>query len=171
MVKSRFQVLLGCFEYPLCKIIKQKLASRPLRIDVCVLNIFLLHLKHFSILKIENLHWLGGMVFEPMNPHILAFILGDPEAFHRQHSRVERMDHSRSAFTWASIFAVKVCFLLLFYDMLTRLRRLILAWKIIFGMTVLFWALCTCAIFFSCPHFAKTTTKSAIHLQSNSVPH
>lgn len=65
----------------------------------------------------------------------------------------------------------KVCFLLLFYDMLTRLRRLILAWKIIFGMTVLFWALCTCAIFFNCPHFAKTTTKSAIPLQSNSVPH
>ena len=99
------------------------------------------------ILKIEDLYLVGALAFEPMSPQNLASLLEDPEAFYRRVSKIERMEYSSLALSFASIFAVKICFLLFFHEMITRLRRLILAWKVIFGITISFWALCTCAIF------------------------
>lgn len=116
------------------------------------------------ILKIENIYWLGSLAFEPMNPQNLASILEEPEAFYRRVLRIQRAEFSGLALTFTSIFAVKICFLIFFYEMVTRLRRLILAWKVIFGITVLFWALCTSAVFISCPHFAPSVSKLAMPL-------
>lgn len=114
------------------------------------------------IIKIENLYWFGSIAFEPMDPQNLASKLKDPEAFNRRVLRIERAEFSSLALTFTSIFAVKICFLVFFHEMITRLRRLILAWKVIFGITVLFWALCTSAVFISCPHFASSVSKSAV---------
>lgn len=99
------------------------------------------------ILKIEDLYWVGALAFEPMNPQKLALILEDPEAFYPRVLLIQRMEFTCVALTFACIFAVKICFLLFFHEMITRLQRLVLAWKVIFGITILFWAFCTCAIF------------------------
>ena len=98
------------------------------------------------ILKIEDLYLIGALAFEPMSPQKLASVL--PRVL-----TIQRMEFSCLALTFASIFAVKFCFLLFFHEMITRLQRLILAWKVIFGITILFGAFCTCAVFV--PSFSK----------------
>ena len=114
------------------------------------------------VLKIENLYWLGAMAFDPMNPQNLASIFEDPEAFYGQILKVQRIEYSSFVLTWSSIFTVKICFLLFFHQIITRLRRLILAWKVIFGITVFSWALCTCAVFMTCPHLDLASSKSGL---------
>lgn len=114
------------------------------------------------IVKIENIYWLGSLAVEPMNQQILALILENPEAFYHRVLRMQQMISSSLVLTFASIFAVKICFLLFFYEMIRRLRRLILAWKVIFGITILLWAFCTSSPFIGCPHFARSARKSAI---------
>ena len=110
---------------------------------------------------IDDMYWIQALILGP-SPQILASISRDPEAFYRRISRLQRMQFSSFALTWTSIFAVKICFLLFFHQMITRLRRLILAWRVIFGITLLFWALCICAIFINCPHFGLTAGKQAL---------
>ena len=113
-------------------------------------------------LKIENLYWLGAMAFDPRDPQNLASVFEDPEAFYGRVLKVQRMEYSSFVLTFTSIFAVKICFLLFFHQMIPRLRRLILAWKVIFGITIFFWALCMCAVFMSCPHLGLASSKSAL---------
>lgn len=114
------------------------------------------------ILKIEDIYFVGGLAFESRSPQNLALISEDPLAFYRRVFKIQRIEFSSLTLTFTSIFAVKICFLLFFYEMITRLRRFILAWKVIFGITILFWAMCTCAIIISCPHFSPNISKSAM---------
>ena len=92
------------------------------------------------ILKIENLYWIEELTFEPMNPQNSSSILEDPQEFYHRILTIQQMKFSSLVLTFASIFVVKICFLLFFYEMITRLRRLILAWKIIFGITIRYMA-------------------------------
>lgn len=142
----------------------KKIASRRFRIDVCVLNIYSLHLNHFSI-SLRSKIFIGSEKWS-LSPWTHTFLPYYLKIWSVSSStlRAERMDHLRSILTWASIFVVKVCFpaVLLWYAHTTS--EIDSGLEIIFGMTILFWALCTCAIFFSCPHFAKTTGKSAMPL-------
>ncbi len=119
--------------------------------------------------KIANLYWLGALVNDPTGPQNLALILKDPQEFYRRIVKVQRIDSISTALTWTSIFAVKICFLLFFYQLVTRLRRLILAWKITFGITIIFWAFCVSSIFISCPRYGPTSSKSAFPPPSNLI--
>lgn len=122
-------------------------------------------------LKIENIYWLRATVM-PMTPQNLLLILEDPEPFYRQVVKFQRIENISVALTWTSICAVKISFLLFFYQLITRLRKLVLAWKVIFGVTILFWAFCMCALFINCPHINPTTTStSALLPPLNSAPH
>ena len=107
---------------------------------------------------IDDIYWVEALILYP-SPQILASISKDPEAFHRRISGLQRMQFASFALTWTCIFAVKICFLLFFHQIITRLRRWILAWRVIFGITIFFWALCICAIFINCPHFGPTACK------------
>ena len=113
------------------------------------------------ILKIDHIQWFGAITFDP-GPQTPALIFEDPEAFYRQISKIQRMEYSTGVLTWTSIFAVKISFLLFFHQMITRLRRLIVAWRVILGITIIFWAFCSCAVFISCPYFGRTACKSAL---------
>lgn len=108
--------------------------------------------------NIDDIFWIEALILYP-SPQILDSISEDPKAFYRRISRLQRMQFSSFALTWTSIFAVKICFLLFFHQLVTRLRRWILAWRIIFGITILFWALCIGAIFINCPHFGPAACK------------
>lgn len=108
--------------------------------------------------NIDDIYWIEALILYP-SPQILASISKDPEAFYRRISNLQRMQFSSFALTWTSIFAVKICFLLFFHQMITRLQRWILAWRVIFGITIFFWALCICAIFINCPLFGTTACK------------
>ena len=124
----------------------------------------------FYIIKIDNIYWHAAITSDS-NPQILASITKDPEAFLSRELKIQRLEFSSVVFTWTSIFAVKICFLLFFHQMITRLRRLIVAWRVTFGITIIFWAFCICGVFISCPHFGPDACKSALHLPLNSAPY
>lgn len=67
--------------------------------------------------------------------------------------RSQRMFYSHMAMTWTTIFAVKICFLFYFLQMVDRLKKLMFIWKIVFGITVVSYGYCICSVFISCPRF------------------
>lgn len=141
-------------------------SQRKLYLDDFVLvfacSTFIVSQALLYVITIESLYWLGALVYEPMGPQNLALILEHPEAFYRRVDKVRWLDTCSTVLTWISIFAVKICFLLFFHQLVTRLRRLMLAWKIIFGITLLFWAFCVSATFITCPRFGPSSSKSAL---------
>lgn len=141
-------------------------SQRKLHLDDIVLifacSTFIASQVLLYVIKIEGLYWLGALVYEPMGPQNLSLILEHPEAFYRHVEKIQVMDTCSAALTWTSIYAVKICFLLFFHQLITRLRRLILAWKIIFVITIIFWAFCVSAMFITCPRFGPSSSKSAL---------
>lgn len=113
------------------------------------------------ILKIDNIHWLGAVTFDP-SPQTPALTIEDLEAYYRRIPKIMRMECSIGILTWTSIFAVKICFLIFFHQLVTRLRRLIVAWRVILGITIISWALCSFEFFISCPHFGQAACKSTL---------
>ncbi len=122
------------------------------------------------ILEIQNLYWLMEIIHNITNPQALALLIGDPGAIYLRFLKVQKTDAVSTALTWTSIFAVKICFLLFFYPLITSLfRKWVLAWRIIFGITILVGAFCISSGFIACPHFDPTASKLALppHLLIN----
>lgn len=121
-------------------------------------------------IMMDDIYWLGAVTFDPSTqPPTLIF--QDFKALHRRISKTQRMDYSISMLNWTSIFAAKFCFLLFFHQMIIRLRRFIVAWRVILGIKIVFWALCSCGIFISCPHFGQAACKSTLLAPPNSAPY
>ncbi len=105
--------------------------------------------------KIDTLYW-----HERLNVQSFVSMLEDPELFILRIKKVLRIECSSLTLTISSIFAVKIGFQLLFYQMITRLRRLLLAWKVIFGITIIFGALCIFATLIGTLHFEAAISSS-----------
>lgn len=77
--------------------------------------------------------------------------------------RIRRYEPLASAFTallLTTIYLVKFCFLLFFLQLVRRLDRLFLAWKIAFGITALFYCFSMCSNFLlSCVYFGTNFGK------------
>lgn len=111
-----------------------------------------------------NPYWVEALVLDP-SPQTFALAIEDPNAFYHRILKSQLMADSFGVLTWTSIFAVKFCFLLFFHQIIIRMERLILAWKVVFGITLICWAFCVCSIFISCPYFSMEACKSAILLR------
>lgn len=122
------------------------------------------------ILKMDNIYWLAAVLFES-SLQTPALILEGPEANYRRISISQRIHYCIGILTWTSIFAVKICFLLFFHQMITSLRILVVAWKVILGITIIFWALCSCTVFISCSNFGQATCKSILPSLPNYAPY
>lgn len=110
----------------------------------------------FSV--IPTLYWDEDLI---LNPNSLAIeTAGSATAFVAQAVRLQRMVFSFVTLTWTSIFAVKICFLLFFLQIIDRLKKLMFIWKIVFCITVLVWCFCAGGVFISCPHFSAAACKS-----------
>lgn len=105
--------------------------------------------------KIDILYW-----HERLNAQNFVSMLENPELFILRFKKVLRIECSSLILTFASISAVKICFLLLFYQMITPLRRLLLAWKVTFGITIIFGTLCICATLIGALHFDAAMSSS-----------
>lgn len=100
------------------------------------------------------------------------------ERIHRRAANLQQILFASLALSWTCIYAVKISFLLFFYQLITRLRRWILAWKIIFAITIVFWAFSASAVYIGCPKFTTLACTSAIYsppppsppAQPNSTP-
>lgn len=111
------------------------------------------------IFAIPNIYWLVEFSNNVTSPQTLALVIGDPGAIWRRFLKVQQTEAASTALTWTSIFAVKICFLLFFYPLITSHRKWVLAWKVIFGITILVWAFCISSSFIGCPHFGPSAGK------------
>lgn len=116
----------------------------------------LLHVMKSSVYLVE------GMIFNPDSDALASM------------SKAELMDRilvyrklvfAYLVLTWTTIFAVKICFLSFFRQMLKRLKRMMLTWKIIFVLTLLFYGICVSGPFLYCPYFGLDSCKSTLHLR------
>ena len=123
--------------------------------------------------KIDVIYNQTGRVLDPVSRNILSSssssssIVDDggntnAQEIHRRAANLQQILFSSLALSWTCIYAVKICFLLFFHQLITRLRRWILAWKIIFAITIVFWAFSASAVFIGCPRFTKLACTSAI---------
>lgn len=67
--------------------------------------------------------------------------------------RYKRLETTHAVLLWTTIYLVKFCFLLFFLQLVSRVKRLFLAWKIAFGITALFYCFSIGSVILSCPHF------------------
>lgn len=90
--------------------------------------------------------------------------------FWAQTLRYQQMVFMFLTLAWTTIFAVKLCFLLFFHQMLARLKSLMIMWKTVLGITMLLYplAMCGCGIFIACPQLEITSCKSACSPQTQS---
>ncbi len=119
--------------------------------------------------KIDVIYYQTGRLFDPVSRNILSSSSvvdngnnANAEEIHRRAANLQQILFSSLALSWTCIYAVKICFLLFFHQLITRLRRWILAWKIIFAITIVFWAFCASAVFIGCPRFNKLSCTSVI---------
>ena len=120
----------------------------------------------FYILKLDSIYWLTAVLFEfslqkTSSPALVVISEEDDhdEAVYCRILKSQRIHYSIGILTWTHIFTIKICFLLYFHQIITSLRRLIVAWRIILAIIIIFWALCSCTVFISCSHFGQATCK------------
>lgn len=87
------------------------------------------------------------------SPLNFASVSNYPEVIYLQVIKIQRMLVPCWTLIWTSIFAVKICFLLFFYQIIIRLQNFMRAWKVIFGITIFIWAFCICEFAIDCPYF------------------
>lgn len=110
--------------------------------------------------EIEKLYWLVEVSYNLKNhPEILAMIMDDLGTYLRLLKKIQQTDFASTTLNWISIFAVKICFLLFFYPFISRLRKWLLAWRVIFGITIFAGAICMSSSFIACSHFGHNVCK------------
>ncbi|KAL8780986.1 MAG: hypothetical protein Q9213_006215 [Squamulea squamosa] len=65
----------------------------------------------------------------------------------------QQLSFSAYVLCWATIFSVKMSFLLFFRQLLYRLSGLMTFWKVTVGSVIVSGIFCVCSIFIACPHF------------------
>ena len=65
------------------------------------------------------------------------------------------------ALSWTSIYAVKLCFLFFFRQLIDRVKRLVVIWKISLGVTVVSYCVTVSSYFLTCTHYDYRVGKSS----------
>lgn len=102
-------------------------------------------------LMLSDLYWSEELLLNP-GPTILAMARTPEEISGRIQSTRKTM-LSFMALSWTAIYAIKLCFLLFFHQMIDWLKRLGLIWKITLGITVLSYCICLSSLFMTCTHY------------------
>lgn len=121
--------------------------------------------------RIDVIYSQAGRVIDPISRNILSpssSVVDNgndaiDEGIHRRSADLQLILFPSLALSWTCIYAVKISFLLFFHQLIKRLRRWILVWKIIFAITIVFWAFCATAVFIGCPKFNKLACTSAFY--------
>ena len=67
--------------------------------------------------------------------------------------------HAYSVLIWATIFAVKFCYLCFFRLLIDRLKGLITYWRVTAGITAVSAGFNLCALFIACPYLSQESCK------------
>lgn len=71
--------------------------------------------------------------------------------------RFQKLSFSASILCWVTIFAVKISYLVFFRQMLDRLKRLMIYWRVTMGIVVVSGLFCICSVYISCPRFGLSS--------------
>ena len=66
--------------------------------------------------------------------------------------RYQRTDYLHGTLSWIVLFSVKFSFLSFFHQLLDRLPRFLLYWKVVVVANVIAFLYCICYAFLECPH-------------------
>ena len=100
---------------------------------------------------IPAMYWDEEIILNP-EINVIEMVGSETEHF-AQILRYRQLTSSYLALTWATIFSIKICFLLFFHQLVDRLKKLMLIWKIVFAITIAVFCFCICAAFIPCPHY------------------
>lgn len=117
---------------------------------------------------IPTIYWDKEIIFNPESK--LIEMVGSEAEFIAQLLRYPRLAYVFVSLTWATVFSVKLCFLLFFLQLVDRLKKLKFIWKIVFAITIVAFCFCVCVHFIACPHFghddARKTRSFSLHRSS-----
>ena len=68
------------------------------------------------------------------------------------------------ALSWATIFSVKITFILFFRPIVNQLPRMLRYWKITLVVTLLSFSLSVCDIYLGCPHFGLAALGKSLYV-------
>ncbi|KAL8892930.1 MAG: hypothetical protein Q9215_000294 [Flavoplaca cf. flavocitrina] len=74
-------------------------------------------------------------------------------------AKVQRETYPFGVLIWLCVFAVKFCYLFFFRQLIDRLRRITIYWKITLALTFIACVFNACASFIACPEFGDNNLK------------
>jgi len=98
-------------------------------------------------IKVGILYWSQELNY---NPSHAIYILADHEDIAAHINENKRLYYSYIALLWAAIFAVKFAYLAFFRRLIDRIRPLVIYWRVIVGVTVIFFPVSIVGIYVSC---------------------
>lgn len=102
-------------------------------------------------LLLSDLYWDEELLLDPVKTILAA--ANTPKQLFGKILSTRMMILALQAVTWTSIYAIKFCFLLFFHQIVCRLKGQLFLWKIILGITVLFYCICISVSFMTCTHY------------------
>ena len=67
--------------------------------------------------------------------------------------------------SWVVIYSVKFCFLSFFRSLIDRLQKMIVYWRVVVGITAVFFGLSLCETFIACPRIKPSSCKLSLRPQ------
>ncbi|MCJ1334605.1 hypothetical protein MMC10_011317 [Thelotrema lepadinum] len=96
-----------------------------------------------------------------LGPTALVWEQAEAPGFEDRILSYQQLSFSDEVLCWLTIYAVKTSFLLFFRQMIDRLGKISIYWKVTLGLTVISGIYSICNIFISCPHFGVSSIQCA----------
>ena len=71
--------------------------------------------------------------------------------------------------SWLVVFAVKFCFLFFFRALIDRLPRMIIYWRFVVAITIIFGGVALCETYIACPRIDASSSKSLRYIETTSI--
>jgi len=98
-------------------------------------------------INVGNLYWSENL---SLNPTRLIPLLASQNDFVNRVNTYKRLSYTYPALLWTAIFAVKFAYLIFFRQLVSRLRPLIIYWRVVLTTTIISFPLCVVSIYVGC---------------------
>lgn len=97
--------------------------------------------------KTGDLYWTEDLL---LNPSRLSSLVTSEEDFINRANAYKRLSYAYPAFLWAAIFAVKFAYLTFFRRLVSRLRPLVIYWRLVLTITIISFLVCIISVYVGC---------------------
>ena len=110
---------------------------------------------------IPSIYWSEAIILDPFSMETLQKF--NTPGFGDKITQIQKMQDAYLTMIWICIFSVKLAFILFFRQMVDRLRRMVIYWRVILGYTMVSLAVCVSTSFIICPNMIYPRVR---HLKS-----